>query len=89
MSYMIYDPGFYCFLSQCIAGNFGVCYHRERLLEKKFQLKLKKFSLNTFDFSQIFRQRVAQAKSSRSYFISFKDCAGFLFVMYSLKHCVL
>ena len=46
-----------------IAGDFGLIRNE---IKKKFELKLKKFSCNIFDVSQIFSYRVVQARPKYS-----------------------
>ena len=58
-------------------------------VEKLVELKFEFFSFNTFDVSQIFRQRVVQPRPKYSCCILLKGCcAGFLFVGYWITHCV-
>ena len=57
-------------------------------LQKFVELKFEIFSLNTFDVSQIFWQRVVQTNPNTVIAFSWRDCAGFLFVEYWITHCV-
>ena len=78
-------------VKDAVASNRGNIDEHFGLIKNKFEkfveLKFEFFSSNTSHVSEIFRQRIVQARPNTVIFFSLRDCAGVLIVGYSRTQC--